>query len=84
MKIGDRVKVRHNKNLYNRNINPNMTGKIITFYEGTRTIQIGVEFDENIKGHDCYGQGKDGHCAWITKRHLKLEEKRKNDKANSR
>ena len=25
----------------------------------------GVEFEENVYGHDCGGRGKHGHCLWV-------------------
>jgi hypothetical protein len=47
----------------------NQTGKIID-----TTLQqsmYGIEFDKHIKGHNCRGQGKPGHCWWVPKRYVK-------------
>lgn len=72
MKIGDKVKVKNNKNLLNSNIKVNDIGKIICFKESQFFIYVGVEFNEDINGHDCGGKGKKNRCAWITKSHLEV------------
>lgn len=28
--------------------------------------KIGLEFEEDVKGHSCDGRGKDGHCLWAS------------------
>lgn len=70
MKIGDRVRVKNNSNLFNSDIKVNDQGKIICFKDGFYFKYVGVEFDKDINGHDCEGHGKKNKCAWITKKHL--------------
>lgn len=69
-KIGDRVEVISEpidgKNLFGE------MGKVVALGEDydalfDETDLIGVEFDNNILGHDCCGDGKDGHCWWVEK-----------------
>ena len=73
-KIGDRVEVISEpidgKNLFGE------MGKVVALGEDydalfDETDLIGVEFDNNILGHDCCGDGKDGHCWWVEKKYLK-------------
>ena len=58
MKIGDRVRVKNDRNLFNQDIKVNDQGKIICFKEGIYFTHVGVEFDRDINGHDCEGHGK--------------------------
>lgn len=60
MKVGDRVKYigRH----------PGMfkeTGTVVGISIEYAPFQIGIDFDEDIKGHSCGGLGRLGHCMWI-------------------
>lgn len=73
-KIGDRVEVIgepiDGKNLFGE------MGKVVDFgvdFDALfdETDLIGVEFDNNILGHDCCGGGKDGHCWWVNGKYLK-------------
>ncbi len=72
-KIGDRVEVIgepiDGKNLFGE------MGKVVAFggdFDALfdETDLIGVEFDNNILGHDCCGGGKDGHCWWVNGKYL--------------
>lgn len=74
MKIGDRVRINKNFILHNKKIKPNQTGTIVGFYEIKLLTLVGVEFDENIKGHDCNGLGEKGHCSWLSRKYLVVEE----------
>lgn len=38
----------------------NKHGRVI-WYDGR---DYGVEFEENVGGHNCSGRGKQGHCLW--------------------
>lgn len=38
----------------------NKYGRVI-WYDGR---DYGVEFEENVDGHNCGGHGKQGHCLW--------------------
>lgn len=77
-KIGDRVEVIgepiDGKNLFGE------MGKVVAFggdFDALfdETDLIGVEFDNNILGHDCCGGGKDGHCWWVDGKYLeKIED----------
>lgn len=76
-KIGDRVEVIgepiDGKNLFGE------MGKVVAFgvdFDALfdETDLIGVEFDNNILGHDCCGGGKDGHCWWVGRTCLKKVE----------
>ena len=77
-KIGDRVEVIgepiDGKNLFGE------MGKVVAFgidFDALfdETDLIGVEFDNNILGHDCCGDGKDGHCWWVGRKYLeKIED----------
>ncbi len=59
-KIGDRVKAI--SNVAGIELTDKF-GKIIAVESG----KIGIEFEEYFSaGHDCEGEGKDGHCRWIT------------------
>lgn len=62
-KIGDRVKA-----VKEYDGNKNIVGKIGTIItlNGYGTAHVGVEFDDNIgfRGHNCGGNGKNGHCWW--------------------
>lgn len=40
----------------------------------SETDLIGVEFDNNVHGHDCCGYGKNGHCWWCDRKYLKKVE----------
>lgn len=74
LEIGDRVEVIggpiDGKNLFGE------MGKVVAFCGDfdalfDETDLIGVEFDNNILGHDCCGGGKDGHCWWVDGKYLK-------------
>lgn len=74
LEIGDRVEVIDEpidgKNLFGE------MGKVVAFggdFDALfdETDLIGVEFDNNILGHDCCGGGKDGHCWWVDGKYLK-------------
>lgn len=73
LKVGDRVEVIgepiDGKNLFGE------MGKVVVFggdFDALfdETDLIGVEFDNNILGHDCCGGGKDGHCWWVNGKYL--------------
>lgn len=73
-KIGDRVEVIgepiDGKNLFGE------MGKVVAFggdFDALfdETDLIGVEFDNNILGHDCCGGEKGGHCWWVDGKYLK-------------
>lgn len=76
--VGDRVEVIgepiDGKNLFGE------MGKVVAFggdFDALfdETDLIGVEFDNNILGHDCCGGGKDGHCWWVDGKYLeKIED----------
>lgn len=76
-KTGDRVEVIgepiDGKNLFGE------MGKVVAFggdFDALfdETDLIGVEFDNNILGHDCCGGGKGGHCWWVDRKYLKKVE----------
>lgn len=46
----------------------NKYGRVI-WYDG---CDYGVEFEENVGGHDCDGRGKQDHCLWASPRSLQL------------
>lgn len=62
-KVGDRVRA-----IKSYDSNSHIAGKIgtdITVDDNT-CAPFGVQFDENIKGHDCFDNGKDGYCWWCS------------------
>ena len=65
MQIRDRVRIK-SMPVMNKNVIVGDTGRIIAY---THNI-VGVEIDRNIEGHSCDGVGKQGHCTWISKKHL--------------
>lgn len=76
-KLGDRVEVISEpidgKNLFGE------MGKVVASIDAFDGISrasdlIGVEFDNNILGHDCSSCGKDGHCWWVVRTGLKKVE----------
>ena len=73
-KVGDRVEVIDEqiggKNLFGE------FGKVVALggaYLSAPDL-IGIEFDNNILGHDCCGYGKNGHCWWFDRICLKKVE----------
>lgn len=76
-KIGDRVEV-ISEPLDEKNLVGEM-GKVVASIDAVDGISrasdlIGVEFDNNILGHDCYSSGKGGHCWWVDRTCLKKVE----------
>ncbi len=76
-KVGDRVEV-ISEPLDEKNLVGEM-GKVVASIDAVDGISrtsdlIGVEFDNNILGHDCYSSGKDGHCWWVDRTCLKKVE----------
>lgn len=69
--IGDRVKTLVTYQGINKRV-INKVGTVVHFYEDDFT-DIGVEFDDNIRGHDCEGHAKYGHGWYIMYKHLELE-----------
>jgi hypothetical protein len=66
-KIGDRVKYIQMYDNCRALANQIGTVRTISLYD------IGVEFDiEFVGGHDCYGQGKAGHCWYLPEDYLEL------------
>lgn len=41
----------------------NKTATVVTIPNPT-IFEVGIEFDEDIRGHDCGGKGKYGHCLY--------------------
>jgi hypothetical protein len=60
IKVGSRVVI---NGLYDGKICDNDEGTVIEGYRSS----WGIEFDRNINGHDCNGNGKDKHCFYIDK-----------------
>lgn len=61
----------------------NLTGIIcsIHFTYGDGSTSYGIEFEENIGGHNCNGKCKDGYGQNINEKYLKLyDEKKSEDK----
>ena len=46
------------------------TNKEGTVIDVKPITQVGIEFDDNINGHTCYGQGKDEYCWYVGMKHL--------------
>lgn len=59
MKVGDYVVVNDPYALMVKTIN-----KPIAKVLGFNGDFVGLEFKENIYGHNCDGKGKDGYCWW--------------------
>lgn len=64
--IGDRVVCVMAAFGYPRTLNK--YGRVIYHSE----FCYGVEFEENVGGHDCDGLGKQGYCAWVKPHSLYL------------
>lgn len=77
-KKGDRVIVQYSGAAYI--LKRDIVGKVGTVLDYDDGI-LGIEFDENINGHNCFNKGKDGHCWWVSKdfceslEHESLEDK---------
>lgn len=70
-KVGDKVK--YTRVNYGK-ITAGTMGKIIVI--GNNNPKYGVEFDENITGHSCAGNGKNGYCWYVFEEDIeKTEEK---------
>ena len=73
LKIGDRVKVVLPK--FDEEALLGETGKVIAF----KYDLIGVDFDNDIGGHDCCKRGRDNHCWWVCRTSLKkIEDAKEN------
>lgn len=64
LKIGDRVKVIPESDLRGVDGNKIVIGKTGTVKGFTRT-RVGVEFDDNVNGHNGLWGGKDGYCWYV-------------------
>lgn len=74
LEIGDRVKVIPESDLRGVDGNKIVIGKTGTVKGFTRT-RVGVEFDDNVNGHNGLWGGKDGYCWYIPYERLeKIEE----------
>ena len=76
-KIGQKVRILKIEKINNFDL-IGRTGKIITIAK-SNILPIGVEFDDYIKGHDCGGKGKKGHCRWVKIDEIELIKKGGND-----
>ena len=47
-------------------------GTVIIVRDYDFGIDYGIEFDNEVKGHDCEGKGKDGHCWWMNEYEIEL------------
>lgn len=66
LKIGNRVEVTC----------PEVDGKPLLGEVGTiinisKWGLVSIEFDNNIGGHSCGGEGRRGYCWWLRTKHLK-------------
>lgn len=75
MNIGDRVTITGYGYIENKNVKTRDKGTIIDIVEFRGMHTICVEIDRNIKGHNCGGKGKEGHCVWVSPRTLALDVK---------
>ena len=41
-----------------------LEGTIVRLGSPSGMFEVGVQFDQNIEGHECHGAGKDGHCRY--------------------
>lgn len=48
-------------------------GRVVRIDHAHGTNNICVEYDKDIGGHDCGGEGKDGHCWWCFAKWLRHE-----------
>lgn len=73
--IGDRVKLTRNLSVFLASSKE--IGTIICGPESDNSSKIwyGVEYDNHVRGHDCNGKGKYGHCAWLPEDCLMLVSK---------
>lgn len=65
-KVGDRVRC------VKANWGKLKVGDLGTVIDVKEDGAAGVEFDNEVGGHDCYGKGKDGHCWWQRKHEIEL------------
>lgn len=69
LKIGDRVEVTC------KEINGNpLLGEVGTIINISERGIMSIEFDNDIDGHSCGGNGKYGYCWYVNKEHLKKVE----------
>lgn len=70
-KVGDRVKVNEiGLEAWGALKRHNVDFGTVIVYENKD--EIGIEFDKDFGGHDCWNKGKNGHCWWLTEREIEL------------
>ena len=69
-KVGDRVKVIPNNAITGKDL-LNTTGTVL-YIDDDEGYSISVEWDDHIYGHDCFGEGKWGHCLFMDESELYL------------
>ena len=68
-KVGDRVKLIPNPM---RDEDLMSTTGTVLYIDDDESYSISVEWDDHIYGHDCFGEGKWGHCHFMDESELYL------------